>query len=342
MRRQAYGRTGSGRRRPLRGRGAQAERSRRRAPLPVLRYVACGLLVLAGCADPPAKDVSQVAFDTSATQEHVASSKVDAIAAELPAGVRESGKLVVGNGSAGGGQPPLGFTADDNKTPIGVEIDIAYLVASVLGLKAEIQTTSWENLFLGLDSGKYQVGISNIGVSELRKEKYDFATYRLGLHAFEAKQGSGLKVTGPADLAGKSVAVGSGTLQEAILVDWNKQNVAAGRKPASIKYYQQSADIYLALQSGRIDLYLGPNPNASYHVATRHQTEIVGTVSSSYPVQGLVGITTKKDNGLVKPLADALNAAIADGSYAKVLAQWGLPAEAVPKSLINPPGLPKK
>lgn len=52
-------------------------------------------------------------------------------------------------------------------------------------------------------------------------------------------------------------------------------------------------------------------------------------------------MTTKKDNGLVKALADALNAAIADGSYAKVLQKWGLSAEAVPKSLVNPPGLPK-
>ena len=105
---------------------------------------------------------------------------------------------------------------------------------------------------------------------------------------------------------------------------------------------QQAADIYLALQSGRIEIYLGPNPNAAYHVATQGKTEIVGTVSSSYPVQGVVGITTKKDDGLVKPLADALNAAIADGSYAKVLKKWGLDDEAVPKSLINPPGLPKK
>ncbi|MEV5964988.1 ABC transporter substrate-binding protein [Kribbella sp. NPDC051952] len=310
--------------------------------------VVVALLALAACADPQTNasstggDASVVAFDTSAKQERITSAKVDSIAAELPAALREKGTLVVGNGSAGGGLPPLGFTADDNKTPIGVEIDIAYLVASVLGLKPEIDTTSWENLFLGLDSGKYQVGISNIGVSELRKEKYDFATYRLGLHAFEAKKGSGLKVAGPADISGRTVAVSSGTLQEAILVDWNKQNVAAGRKPANLKYYQQASDIYLALQSGRIDLYLGPNPNASYHVATQGKTEIVGTVSSSYPVQGLVGITTKKDNGLVKPLADALNATIADGSYAKVLKKWGLDDEAVPKSLVNPPGLPKK
>lgn len=59
-------------------------------------------------------------------------------------------------------------------------------------------------------------------------------------------------------------------------------------------------------------------------------------------MQGLVGVTTKKHNGLAKPLADALNAAIADGSYAKVLQKWGLSAEAVPKSLVNPPGLPQE
>ena len=37
------------------------------------------------------------------------------------------------------------------------------------------------------------------------------------------------------------------------------------------------ADYYLALQSGRIDAYLGPNPTSAYHVATAGQSEIVGT-----------------------------------------------------------------
>jgi polar amino acid transport system substrate-binding protein len=313
-----------------------------------IALAAVGLLVAAGCADPVAEapkssgDASAISFDTSAGQEHITSAKVDSIAAKLPAAVRDSGKLVVGSGSAGGGQPPLAFTADDNKTPIGVDIDIAYLVSSVLGLKPDIQVTSWENLFLGLDSTKYQAGISNIGVSELRKEKYDFASYRLGLHAFEAKLGSGLKISGPADIAGKTVAVSSGTLQEAILLDWNKQNLAAGRAAATPKYYQNATDYYLALESGRIDLYLGPNPTATYHTATAGKTEIVGTVSSSYPIQGLVAVTTKKGSGLAEPFAEALNAAIADGSYAKVLKKWGLDGEAVPKSLVNPPGLPKE
>jgi polar amino acid transport system substrate-binding protein len=185
------------------------------------------------------------------------------------------------------------------------------------------------------------VAISNVGVSEERKEKYDFATYRLGLHAFEAKKGATLQVRGPADISGRRVAVGSGTLQEAILLRWNEDNEKAGRAPAEIVYYQGTTEYYLALDSGRIDLYLGPNPTATYHVVTAGKTQIVGTVSSSFPIPGKVGVLTKKGNGLVKPISDAINVAIADGSYGKVLARWGLTAEAVPSSEVNPAGLPK-
>jgi polar amino acid transport system substrate-binding protein len=58
-------------------------------------------------------------------------------------------------------------------------------------------------------------------------------------------------------------------------------------------------------------------------------------------LQGLIAATTRKDNGLAKPLAAALDHVIENGTYAKVLKRWGLPGEAVRKSEINPPGLPK-
>lgn len=58
-------------------------------------------------------------------------------------------------------------------------------------------------------------------------------------------------------------------------------------------------------------------------------------------LQGLIAATTKKDNGLVKALADALDKIIENGTYAKVLKRRGPSGEAVAKSEINPPGLPK-
>ncbi|CAM5494521.1 ABC transporter substrate-binding protein OS=Streptomyces tendae OX=1932 GN=GUR47_14540 PE=4 SV=1 [Streptomyces tendae] len=305
-------------------------------------------LVLTACSNPSdggatevaATSGSKVKINISPAQDRITTDKVGAIAAEVPEGTRRRGtlELVSSSGSAA----PLTFFATDNKTVIGVEPDIASLVADVLGLELHINTVSWENIFVGLDSAKYDAGFSNITVTEERKEKYDFATYREDNLAFEAKKDSGLKVTGPEHVAGKTVAVSSGTNQEELLIEWSRENEKAGREPVDIKYYQNDSDTYLALQSGRIDLYLGPNPTAAYHAATTGKTEVVGTRSGAgATLQGLIAATTKKDNGLVKPLADALDHVIDNGTYAQVLKRWGLSDEAVTKSEINPPGLPR-
>ncbi|MGX1128523.1 polar amino acid transport system substrate-binding protein [Streptomyces glaucescens] len=305
-------------------------------------------LVLAACANPDDGGTTEVAdtkgtktkINTSPDQDRVTTGKVDSIAARVPKEIRERGTLEIVYSSTSAA--PLNFHATDNKTLIGVETDISRLVADVLGLKPEVNTVSWENIFVGLDSAKYDVGFSNITVTEERKEKYDFATYREDNLGFEAKKGSGLKVDGPEDVAGRTVAVGSGTNQEKLLIEWSEENEKAGRKPVDIKYYQNDSDTYLALQSGRIDLYLGPHPTAAYHAATSGKTEVVGTYSGAgATLQGLIAATTKKDSGLVKPLAAALNEVIDNGTYAQVLKRWGLSDEAVPRSEINPPGLPK-
>ncbi|MEV8047765.1 ABC transporter substrate-binding protein [Streptomyces griseoluteus] len=305
-------------------------------------------LVLAACANPTDGGTAEVAAGKGTTtkinlgpdQHRITTDRVASIAAEVPEKIRKRGTLEIVDSS--NSAAPLGFHATDNKTVIGVEPDIAYLVAGVLGLKPHLNTVSWENIFVGLDSAKYDVGFSNITVTEERKEKYDFATYREDNLGFAAKKGSGLKVTGPADLAGRNVAVSSGTNQEKLLVEWSKENEKAGREPIHIKYYQDESDTYLALRSGRIDVYVGPNPTAAYHAATTGQTEVVGTYSGAgATLQGLIAATTKKDSGLAKPLADALNHVIENGTYAKVLKRWGLSDEAVTKSEINPPGLPK-
>ncbi|MFD0312714.1 ABC transporter substrate-binding protein [Streptomyces flavalbus] len=305
-------------------------------------------VVLAACSNPDDGGTTEVAaasggktkINISADQNRVTTDKVDSIAAEVPERIRKRGTLEVVDSS--GSAAPLTFFATDNKTVIGVEPDIASLVADVLGLKPHINPVSWENIFVGLDSAKYDVGFSNITVTEERKEKYDFANYREDNLGFEAKKGSGLKITGPADVAGRTVAVSSGTNQEKLLIEWSKENEKAGREPVNIKYYQNDSDTYLALQSGRIDLYLGPNPTAAYHAATTGKTEVVGTYSGAgATLQGLIAATTKKDSGLVKPLADALNHVIDNGTYAQVLERWGLSDEAVTRSEINPPGLPR-
>ncbi|MFF3828095.1 ABC transporter substrate-binding protein [Streptomyces griseus] len=318
---------------------------RRSTVLALATLTAAGVLTACGNPDVStdvavSKDKKHTGVNTSPDQDRLRGEKVDAVAALVPEAIRERGTLRIG--ASADAVPPLGFYATDDRTRIGSEIDIATLVADTLGLKPEFEEVSWENLFVGLDSSKFDGVLSNVTVTEERKEKYDFATYRLDNIAFEAKKGSGWKVKGPADVAGKTISVSSGTNQEKILVEWSEENVKAGREPVDIKYFQKENDYYLPLQSGRIDAHLGPSPSAAYHVATSGQSEIAGQISGAGGgLQGKIAATTKKGSGLVEAYAAAIDHIVKDGSYGKVLKRWGLSGEAVEKSEINPPGLPR-
>lgn len=315
-----------------------------------------GALLLTACGSGGTGAVGTVGaggkkqnVNVSPQQHRIRGEKDPDLAAQVPAEIRKRGTLNVGVDADG--SPPLTFRASDDKTLIGIESDLATLFADHLGLKPQFKPFSWENIFVGLDSGKLDTALSNITVTQERKQKYDFATYRLDEIAFEAKKGRGLHIKGPEDVAGKRIAVSSGTNQEKILVDWSKENEKAGRKPVDIRYFQRSSDYYLALQSGRIDAYLGPNPSARYHVSTSGRTEIAGTLSGGDTLQGKIAATTRKGagkaasgkggSGLAKALQGAVDASIEDGTYAKVLKRWHLTGEAVPKSEVNPAGLPE-
>ncbi len=270
---------------------------------------------------------------------------VAAIRAKLPKSVLESGKLVIGLGNLPAGFPPLGFVGDDQKTLTGAEPDLGRLVAAVFGLQPDIQNATWDNLFVGIDSGKTDVGFSNITDTEKRKEKYDFASYRQDNLGFEVLKSNPWEFAGNyQNLAGKTVAVGSGTNQEKILLEWQTKLKAEG-KTLEVKYYPTNAAVYLALDSGKIDSYFGPNPAIAYHstqdanspAPTRNAGKFSGAGAS---LQGLIAATTKKGDGLAQPVADAINYLIKNGQYGKWLAAYNLSNEAVPKSLVNPPGLP--
>lgn len=282
-----------------------------------------------------------VEFDLSPEQTgRVRVEKVDAIAAKVPQEIRDSGVLTVTG--ATGSAPPLRFYATDDTTVIGSEVDFAYLIGDILGLDVDIQTADWAQNFVRVDSGEVDVFITNVTVTEERKEKYDFATYRLDTLAFESLSDSDITIENPEDVAGLSIAVGSGTNQEALLVEWDEANQAAGLEPVDIQYYQNATDYYLALSSGRIDLYFGPNPTAEYHAAVTGETKVVGRFSGAGDgLQGKIAVLTLKDNGLAPVIQEALNHAIEDGSYDDVLAQWALQSEAVETSELNPVGLPK-
>lgn len=288
--------------------------------------------------------IGQVA-NGAAQQTTIKVSEVKSISAELPAAVKKSGKLEIGIGALPAGFPPLAFVGSDQKTLTGSEPDLGRLVAAVFGLKPEVKNSTWENLFVGIDSGRVDVAFSNVTDTEERKKKYEFASYRQDNLAFLVPKKSTWNFDGNYEnLVGQTVAVASGTNQEKILLEW-KAKLAKEGKQLNVKYFQDSTSTYLALNSGKIDASFGPNPGFAYHnrqvANTPNATRTAGTYSGAgASLQGLIAATAKKDSGLAKPLADAINYLIKNGQYAQWLKAYNLSNEAVAKSEVNPPGLP--
>jgi len=275
-------------------------------------------------------------IDLRANEQPIVAKRDEAAIAKIPANYRfvEPGTLTVAISALN--SPPLALLASDNRTRIGSDPDIARLLASSLGLKLKLVPTAWEDWPLGITSGRYDVALVNIAVTEARKQKFDFATYRADSLAFSVKATSPINaISGPADLAGRRVIVGSGTNQERILLRWNEENRAAGREAAKPIYLTDDASGNLYIQSGRADVVFGPQSVAAYKAALNGTTKVVGLG----PKKTWVATTSKKGNGLVLALQAAINGAIARGEYQQVLARWGEQGEGVDTSQVNPPGV---
>ncbi|AHK45399.1 putative extracellular solute-binding protein, family 3 [Ensifer adhaerens OV14] len=240
------------------------------------------------------------------------------------------------------GGPPLATYANDAKTVIGADPEYALAVADSLGLTLELVPIAWIDWPLGLTSGKYDAVISNVGVTEQRKEKFDFSSYRQGLHGFFVKADSAVtSIKEPKDAAGLRIIVGAGTNQERILLKWNDENVAAGLKALELQYYDDEATSLVALAAGRADVIVQPHAQLVFIAARDRNIKRVGTLSAGWPERSVVAITTRKNSGLADALTAATNGLIDNGTYAKILERWHLAEEALPKSETNPPGLPK-
>jgi polar amino acid transport system substrate-binding protein len=249
------------------------------------------------------------------------------------------GKLTV---AVAPGGPPLAAYATDAKTVVGADADYASAIAESLGLELESVPVAWIDWPLGLASGKYDAVISNVGVTEERKEKFDFSTYRQGLHGFFVKADSGVtSIKEPKDAAGLRIIVGAGTNQERILVKWSEENEKVGLKPLELQYYDDEAASLLALQSGRADVIVQPHAQLVFIASRDKNIKRVGTLSAGWPDRSDVAITTRKGSGLADALTIATNSLIASGDYARILDRWHLEEEALKQSETNPPGLPK-
>ena len=304
------------------------------------KYVVAGVLTAVAMSWTPANAAEKFNLSPD-TSNRVRAEKDEAAIKAIVPGFKfvNPGKFTV---AINPGDPPLATYATDAKTIVGSDADIAQVVADSLGLQLEVVPVAWEDWPLGVSSGKYDAVISNVTVTEARKEKFDFSTYRKDVLGFYVKADSKItSIKDPKDVAGLKVITSAGTNQEKIILEWDRQNVAAGLKPIEVQYYDDRAAADLALQSGRADVEFNPNATQAYKAAINGTRKLVGTVSGGWPLTAEIAVTTKKGAGLADAVTLALNDLIKNGKYGEVLKHWSLTAEGIDQSKTNPAGLPK-
>lgn len=303
---------------------------------PFVLITSAALLLTAcssGSDDTSGSGTAQAAAKTGRipTEDVVSAVKKDASAAKLlPAGTTS---LTVG--IAVSGSPPGTSYLPDGKTLTGQDIDFANAVAKVLGIKLKTESASFEAILPALDSGKYDFGAGNFGVTDERRKTIDFVTYINDGQGFATRKDSKLtKITDLKQLCGLNVATGAGTTFEATLEENKKVCADAGKKAYKVQTYNEQGAIWSSLQQGRSDIVMSTINGLRYAVAQQPGLKFLNEYHRLD-----VGFAFKKGTKLAPAFQTAVNDLIADGTYEKILKKWGTTASAIKQSQISPPEL---
>lgn len=111
--------------------------------------------------------------------------------------------------------PPYGFMGPDFK-PQGLDVAVAQLIADKLGVKAELTPVSTPNRIPYLQTRKIDLIVSALGKNEERQKVIDFTVAYAPFYqaVFGLKS---MSIKSYEDLAGKTIAVTRGTIQDDVL-----------------------------------------------------------------------------------------------------------------------------
>ncbi|MFD0682995.1 ABC transporter substrate-binding protein [Actinomadura fibrosa] len=290
------------------------------------RAVAAGALVLTGALALSACGDS----DDSTTSSITPKSGTDAkLAALVPAAVKSDGKIVVGSDAS---YPPNESVDPASQKIVGWDVDLFTAVAAKLGLKTQFQNAGFDTIIPGVQSGKYEVGVSSFTDNKEREKVVDFVTYYSAGTAWAALKGNP-KGVNPDDACGKSIGVQQGTVQVDDLKARSKKCTDAGKPAISSVVRKQQTEVNNDLVAGKVDGMAADSPIVGDAVKkTGGKLDIIGTAYDTAPYGYAVG---KNSGQLKEAIQGALKALIADGTYKQILEKNGVQSGAITDPVIN-------
>jgi polar amino acid transport system substrate-binding protein len=256
---------------------------------------------------------------------------VDAkLVAALPAKIKTAGKIVVGTDAT---YAPNEFLAADGKTVQGMDVDLFNAVAQKFGVTVDWVPANFDSIILGVDSGKYDVGVSSFTINPDRKQKVNMVSYFTAGTQWAVPKGNPKKVD-PNNACGLSIGVQKATVQIDDLTARSKKCVAAGKKAITQIVEQAQSKVTADVISGKADAMLADSPVGLYAIKqTNGQLEAAGQTYDSAPYGYVV---PKSETAFGQAIADALTALNTSGDYKKALSAWGNESGAINTFAVNP------
>jgi polar amino acid transport system substrate-binding protein len=275
---------------------------------------------------------SSLSTPAASNSTSAAAQSVDpALVAKLPAKIKSAGQVVVGTDAT---YAPNEFLNADGKTVQGMDVDLFNAVMQKFGVKVVYQPAGFDTIIAGVDSGKYDIGVSSFTINADRMKQANMVSYFNAGTQWATTPGNPKKVN-PTSPCGLKVAVQKGTVQADTDMPPKVKACAASGKPIDLQIYAGQDTATAAVANGKADAMLADSPVIAYAIKqSAGKIEAVGGVYDAAPY----GYVLKKaDTEFAQAIADALKSLDTSGAYKKALSTWGNEAGAISDFAVNPP-----
>lgn len=201
---------------------------------------------------------------------------------------------------------PFTFHDADNKL-VGFDVEIGEAVAEKLGVKAEFVEGKWDGLIAGLDANRYDAVINQVGITEARKQKYDFSDPYIASKAVLIVKDDNADIKSFEDLKSKRSA-------QSLTSNFGKLAENAGAELVGTDGFDQSIQLVL---TGRADATI--NDSLSFLDFKKQKPDAPVKIVAEKADADYSGIIVRKgDPELVAAINKALADIKADGTYQKI------------------------
>ncbi len=226
-----------------------------------------------------------------------------ALAGDDLAAIKSAGAIKIGTE---GTYAPFTYHDTSGKL-VGFDVEIGEAIAAKLGVKAEFIEGKWDGLIAGLDAKRYDTVINQIGLTDARKQKYDFSEPYIASKAVLIVRADDNDIKNFEDLKGKKSA-------QSLTSNFGKLAEAAGAELVGTDGFDQSIQLVL---TGRADATI--NDSLSFLDFKKQKPDAPVKIAAEKGDADYSGIIIRKGE---PELLEAINKALADikadGTYQKI------------------------